>query len=260
LTRGGHNRTVFFWKTEERKKEMKRPAAANKKRSAPIMKWIRNILIGCFIGSLLPVIFFRFVPVPVTPLMIIRCAQQLFNDETVTIKKKWVPLEEISSNMACAVIASEDQNFTRHFGFDFKSIRKAYDKRNVRLRGASTITMQTAKNLFLWPDRSWIRKGLEAYFTVLLEALWSKERILEVYLNIAETGKGIYGVEAAAMAYYKKPAAELTRGEAAMIAASLPRPLKRNPSRPTAYMTSRQNWILRQMRFIALDSLELRCL
>ncbi|MEW6079605.1 MAG: monofunctional biosynthetic peptidoglycan transglycosylase [Thermodesulfobacteriota bacterium] len=239
---------------------MKRPAAAKKKRSASTIRWIRNILIGCFIGSLLPVIIFRFVPVPVTPLMIIRCAQQIFNDETVTVKKEWVPLEEISPNMACAVIASEDQNFTRHFGFDFKSIRKAYDKRNVRLRGASTITMQTAKNLFLWPDRSWIRKGLEAYFTVLLETLWSKERILEVYLNVAEMGKGIYGVEAAANAYFKKQAAGLTRNEAAMIAASLPRPLKMSPARPTAYMISRQAWILRQMRFVSETSLDLRCL
>jgi monofunctional glycosyltransferase len=241
-------------------KIMKPPAAAKKKRSASIIRWIRNILIGCVAGSILLVVLFRFVPVPVTPLMLIRCVQQIYNDEPLKLKKTWVPLAAISPNMVCAVIASEDQNFVHHFGFDFKSIRKAYDKRKARLRGASTISMQTAKNLFLWPDRSWIRKGFEAYFTVLLEIFWSKERILEVYLNIAETGKGIYGVEAAAMAYYKKPAVKLTRSEAAMIAASLPRPLKRNPSRPTAYMASRQSWILRQMRFVALNSLDMKCL
>lgn len=223
------------------------------------VKWARNILLGCFIITILPVIMFRFVPVPVTPLMIIRCFQQFHNEEKVKFTKKWVPLERISPHMVCAVIAAEDQNFTRHFGFDLKSIKKAYDRnKKGRLKGASTISMQTAKNMFLWPDRTWIRKGLEAYFTVLLEMFWSKERIVEVYLNIAEMGKGIYGIEAASKAYYNKPAADLSRREAAMIAVALPRPLKMNPSRPTCYMNARLNWVLHQMEHVVTNCLDLR--
>ncbi|MFZ5564372.1 MAG: monofunctional biosynthetic peptidoglycan transglycosylase [Thermodesulfobacteriota bacterium] len=231
-----------------------------KTRLIKIAKWIRDILIGCAVATLVPVILFRFVPVPVTPLMIIRCFEQIHNDQKLRLSKDWVPLKKISPNMVAAVIASEDQNFVRHFGFDIESIEKAYDqnRRGRRIKGASTITMQTAKNLFLWPDRSWLRKGLEAYFTVLLEICWSKERIIEVYLNIVETGRGIYGVEAAANAYYKKPAAKLSRREAAMIAAALPLPLRMNPARPSSYMISRQEWILHQMYYIDLGPMKLK--
>ncbi len=223
-------------------------------------KWVRNIVIGWVAVTLLPVLVFRFVPVPITPLMVIRCVEQIQNDQKLKLVKNWVPLEEISPHMALAVIASEDQNFNRHFGFDLGSIEKAYkhNKRGRRPKGASTITMQTAKNLFLWPGRTWLRKGLEAYFTVLLEICWSKERILEVYLNIIETGRGLYGVEAAARTYYRKPAGQLSRCEAAMIAAALPLPLKMNPARPSSYMFSRQSWILRQMRHIDLRPLKLK--
>lgn len=222
-------------------------------------KWVRNILIGCFLATLAPVLLFRFVPVPITPLMIIRCFEQLHKDQKLKLAKDWVPLKKISPNMALAVIAAEDQNFVRHFGFDLESIEKAFNhnKRGRRIKGASTITMQTAKNLFLWPGRTWVRKGLEAYFTVLLEICWSKERILEVYLNITEMGKGIYGVEAAANAYYKKPAAKLSRSQAAMIAAAMPLPLRMNPARPSSYMISRQGWILRQMNYIDLHPLKM---
>lgn len=154
--------------------------------------------------------------------------------------------------MIRAVVASEDNRFTEHWGIDIQAVQKAvdYNKRHKRKRGASTITQQVAKNVFLWPARTYIRKGLELYFTVLIEAIWSKKRIMVVYLNVMETGNGIYGVEAAAQKYFKKPASKLTRGQAALIAASLPNPRGRNPARPTAYMLRRQAKILDLMRKI----------
>lgn len=166
-----------------------------------------------------------------------------------TLKQRWVRIDEISPNMVLAVFAAEDNKFMEHNGFDWESIKKArkYNQKGKKLRGASTISQQTAKNVFLWPKRSWVRKGLEAYFTVLIETFWSKERIMEVYLNVAEMGKGIYGVEAAAREYYKKSALQLTRYEAAMIATTLPAPAKRNPTKPSSYMVSYQRKILWNM-------------
>jgi len=151
--------------------------------------------------------------------------------------------------MILAAVAAEDNRFMVHRGFDWESIRQAweYNRKGKKIRGASTISQQTAKNVFLWPERSWVRKGLEAYFTVLIEFFWTKERILEVYLNVAEMGKGIYGVEAAAREYYGKPASHLTRHEAAMIATTLPAPSKRNPARPSSYMKRYQRRILWNM-------------
>lgn len=162
---------------------------------------------------------------------------------------EWVDLEEISSNAAIAVIASEDQQFPFHAGFDFKSIRTAVraSEHGKKLRGASTISQQVAKNLFLW-NGGFLRKGLEAYFTVLIELLWPKERILEMYLNIAQFGSGIYGVEAAAQHFFHKPAARLTSSEAALLAAVLPNPIRFRVDRPSAYVLSRREWILGQMR------------
>jgi monofunctional biosynthetic peptidoglycan transglycosylase len=162
---------------------------------------------------------------------------------------EWVDLEHISSNAAIAVIASEDQQFPFHAGFDFKSIRASVraSEHGKRLRGASTISQQVAKNLFLW-NGDFFRKGLEAYFTVLIEAMWPKERILETYLNIAQFGSGIYGVEAAARHFFHKPAARLTSGEAALLAAVLPNPIRLRVDRPSAYVLSRREWILGQMR------------
>lgn len=162
---------------------------------------------------------------------------------------EWVNLEEISANAAVAVIASEDQQFPFHAGFDFKSIRESVraSEHGKKLRGASTISQQVAKNLFLWPG-GFVRKAFEAYFTVLIEALWPKERILEMYLNIAQFGDGVYGVEAAAHHFYRKPAARLTSSEAAVLAAVLPNPIKMRVDRPSAYMMSRRDWILGQMR------------
>jgi len=162
---------------------------------------------------------------------------------------RWVSLEQISSHAALAVIASEDQLFPFHAGFDINSIREAVraNERGKRLRGASTISQQVAKNLFLWSDHSFVRKGLEAWFTVLIEAMWPKERILEVYLNIIQLGKGVYGVEAASQRYFHKPAARLSSSEAAVLAAVLPNPLRLHADNPSRYVLSRRDWILGQM-------------
>ena len=159
-------------------------------------------------------------------------------------------MEEISDNLKLAVIASEDQNFPSHNGFDYKAIQKAMEdnKKGKRVRGASTISQQTAKNIFLWPQRSWFRKGLEVYFTFWIELLWSKERILEVYLNSIEMGKGVYGAEAAAQAWFKKSAENLTAYEAAAIAAILPNPREYRANPASSYIGGRQGWIVRQMR------------
>jgi monofunctional biosynthetic peptidoglycan transglycosylase len=162
---------------------------------------------------------------------------------------EWVDLEDISPHAAIAVIASEDQQFPFHAGFDFKSIREAVraSERGKKLRGASTISQQVAKNLFLW-NGGFLRKGLEAYFTVLIELMWPKERILETYLNIAQFGSGVYGVEAAAQHFYHKPAARLSSPESALLAAVLPNPIRMRVDRPSTYVLSRRDWILGQMR------------
>jgi len=203
---------------------------------------------GLSIGS---VILFRWVPVPVTPLMLIRCAEQKLDGKEMKLKKDWVPLEEISPNLQLAVVCTEDQNFIEHNGFDYAAIEKAMDdcEEGGRCRGASTISQQTAKNVFLWPGRSWIRKGFEVYFTFLIELFWSKERIMEVYLNVIEFGDGVYGAEAASAQFYGKHAKDITQGEAALLAVVLPNPLKRSPARPTAYLKKRQAWCLQQMGF-----------
>lgn len=199
-------------------------------------------------------VLYRFVPVPVTPLMVIRLFEQTFDSEKkVKLSKDWVPMTKISKNAPQAVVAAEDQKFLDHHGFDFEAMKKAWEgnQKGKNIKGASTITQQTVKNVFLWPDRSYLRKGLEAYFTVLVELIWPKERILEVYLNVIEMGNGIYGIEAAAQNYYNKPAAKLNRDEAAMIAAVLPNPIRWNPKKPTPYIIGRQAWILKQMNNLA---------
>lgn len=205
--------------------------------------WFLGISIGL-------VIIYRFVPVPITPLMVIRVFEQAFDPKKeVRLYKDWVSISNISKNAPQAVIAAEDQKFLDHKGFDFEAMEKAWEnnKKGKRIKGASTITQQTVKNVFLWPSRSYVRKGLEAYFTVLVELLWSKERIIEVYLNVIEMGDGIYGIEAASQAYYKKTALKLNRSQAAMIAAVLPNPRRWSPARPTGYIRGRQSWIMRQM-------------
>ncbi|MDI1321451.1 MAG: monofunctional biosynthetic peptidoglycan transglycosylase [Algoriphagus sp.] len=203
-----------------------------------------------FIISIGLTIIYRFVPVPITPLMVIRLVEQTFDSEKkIRLYKDWVPMSEISRHAPQAVFAAEDQKFLTHKGFDFEAMEKAWEnnKKGKRIKGASTITQQTVKNVFLWPSRSYLRKGLEAYFTVLVELLWPKERIMEVYLNVIEMGDGIYGIEAASQAYYNKPAAKLNRNQAAMIAAVLPNPIRWTPAKPTGYIRGRQSWIMRQM-------------
>jgi len=172
------------------------------------------------------------------------------DNRTYRTDYEWASLEHISPHAAMAVIASEDQQFPFHAGFDLNSIRESVraSESGKRLRGASTISQQVAKNLFLWNGRSFVRKAMEAWMTVLIEVIWPKERILEVYLNIAQFGKGIYGVEAAARRFYHKPATQLTSGEAAVLAAVLPNPMKMHPDRPSAYVLQRREWILGQMR------------
>jgi monofunctional glycosyltransferase len=214
-------------------------------------RFFKYFIIIYFASSFFFVILYKFVNPPLTPLMVIRLAEQSWGGQTVKLKKEWVSLDQMSPNLPLAVVASEDNLFMEHSGFDFESIQKAKEfnakKKGRKMRGASTITQQTAKNVFLWPQRSWLRKGLEAYFTVLIEFVWGKKRILEVYLNVIETGKGIYGVGAASGIYFKKPASDISRGEAALIAAILPNPLKWNPSSPTPYISGRQQWILWNM-------------
>ncbi len=222
------------------------------------MRWglyLRRILLGLaglfFIVSFSLVILYAILPVPITPLMVIRCVQQS-NDpkREVRLEKDWVSYSELPNNLQLAVVCAEDQFYPRHDGFDFESIEKAveHNKTHKRKRGASTISQQTAKNTFLWPARSWVRKGLEVYFTFLIEMVWSKHRIMTVYLNVIEFGDGIYGAEAAARHYYKKSAKDLTREQAAMLAAVLPNPLKYKVKNPSRYILRRQQWILDQMR------------
>jgi monofunctional glycosyltransferase len=216
-----------------------------------LFRFLAYFVIFFFGSSILIVLLYRFVNPPVTPLMVIRVAEQTFSGEKVKMDKSWRSLDEISDNLPLAVVASEDNRFLEHSGFDFESIKKAreYNEKTEgkKVRGASTISQQTAKNVFLWPDRSWVRKGLEVYFTFLIEKVWGKKRIMEVYLNVIETGNGIYGAEAASQAYFHKPAKSLSRGEAALIAACLPNPRKWNPAHAGGYLLGREQWILWNM-------------
>jgi monofunctional biosynthetic peptidoglycan transglycosylase len=211
-----------------------------------VLLWLKWILITFFTLSLLPVILFRFIPPPVTPLMINRAIERKSDNKKPLITKDWVRLKKISPHLIQAVVASEDNRFLEHWGIDIEAIEKAveHNKKYRRKHGASTITQQTAKNVFLWPARTYTRKAFELYYTTMIELTWSKKRIMEVYLNVIEMGDGIYGAEAAAQQYFHKPAEKLTRGEAALIAAALPNPRKRNPAAPSAYMLKRQSKIL----------------
>lgn len=208
--------------------------------------WVKRF----FILSIVSVLLFRFIPLPITPTMLYFLGEQALDSKRdIVLKKDWESLSNISPNMRLAVIGSEDQLFYDHFGFDLTAIKKAIrnNEKGRRLKGGSTISQQTAKNAFLLPHRNYFRKGLEAYFTLLIELLWSKERIIEVYLNVIEFGNGIYGVEAASQQYFKKPASKLTRGEAALLAAVLPNPIRYRVDNPSSYILRRKNWIKRQM-------------
>jgi monofunctional biosynthetic peptidoglycan transglycosylase len=220
---------------------------------------IKNIASAClkivlwfFMVTVLWVIVYRFVNPPITLLMIQRNSERNSSGKPAKMEKKWKDLDDIADNMKRAVIAAEDQRFLTHWGFDLKAIESAYatNKRGKMLKGGSTISQQTAKNVFLWPGRSWVRKGFEAYFTVLIEILWSKQRILEVYLNVIEMGDGIYGAEAAARAYFNKSSLRLTKSQSALIAACLPNPRRWTPRKPTAYILRRQYQIMRNMHVL----------
>lgn len=219
-----------------------------------IRKTLQWIVLFFFGSTILAVLIYRFAPVPLTPLMVIRCAQQVGRGEKIRLKHHWVHLDEMSKYLPVAVMASEDQRFLEHHGFDFTEIQNALEERRSgkRFRGGSTISQQTAKNVFLWPESSWLRKGLEVYFTGLIELCWSKERIMEVYLNSIEMGDGIYGAEAVAQQHFGRTAARLTRANCALIAATLPNPLKYSSKKPSRYMLRRQTAIMKQMRHIDL--------
>lgn len=211
-------------------------------------------LVLFFGSSVLAVVVYKWCPVYFTPLMGIRCVEQRLAGEEMELHHAWVPLEQMSRYMPVAVMASEDQNFLQHSGFDYKAISQALEERaeGRRMRGGSTISQQTAKNVFLWPQPSWVRKGFEAYFTFLIEHIWGKRRIMEVYLNSIEMGPGIYGAEAVAIAHFRCKASSLTRSDCALIAATLPNPLRFSSRHPSRYMLRRQAQIGRQMRHIPL--------
>lgn len=198
------------------------------------------------------VLLYRFVPVYYTPLMFIRLYQQHAEDKPLKLQRDWEPIENISKNMPLAVVASEDGHFLQHNGFDIDGIIKAYEhnKKKKKVHGGSTISQQTAKNVFLYPSRSYVRKGLEAYFTILIEFCWSKERIMEVYLNVIEMGDGIYGIEEASCTYFKCSAKDLTRSQAASIAVCLPNPRKYSPVKSSSYIQKRRRRIEKEMKYI----------
>ena len=219
-----------------------------------IKKVIMWIVVAFFASTILSVVALRWLPVYFTPLMFIRLGQQVSAGQEMTLHHHWVPYEEISPSLSLAVMASEDARFLEHNGFDYKAIEQAA-MRNMkhpekRKLGASTISQQTAKNVFLWPGRSWVRKGFEVYFTFMIELMWSKQRIMEVYLNSIEMGDGIYGADAVAEWHFNTTASQLTKAQCALIAATLPNPRRFNSAKPSAYMLKRQKRILHEMKFV----------
>lgn len=217
-----------------------------------ILLWTKKALKWFFILSILSVIIFRFVPVPITPLMITRCIDQKIAGKEMTLSHDWEPIENISPNLQKAVIASEDGTFLTHYGFDFGAMNKAFkgNLKGKRIKGGSTISQQTVKNVFLWQGRSYVRKILEAYFTVLIEIFWSKERIMEVYLNSIEMGEGVYGAQAASQHWFRTDAKNLSKLQAASIAAILPNPRKFTATNSSGFIERRKSRILKHMGYI----------
>ena len=235
-----------------RKKESRHSSKRKKGWGKRLLLWGRNLLLFIILFPVSQVLILKWLPVYITPLMLIRSVEQKSEGRALKCEHHWVPLDKISRSLCQAVAASEDNLFLNHNGFDIQQIRKAKEeaKRGKSLRGASTITQQTAKNVFLWPGRSYVRKGLEAYYTILMEWIWGKERIMEVYLNSIEMGNGIYGAQAVAKANFNKNASQLNRSESALIAATLPNPLRFNSARPSSYILKRQQQILSLMNKI----------
>ena len=235
----------------------KSPKSPTKKRTTgqKILRFFWLLFLWFNIISFSVVLLFKFVPVPFTPLMGIRALEHNAAGKDMVCSHEWVSIDEISLNLQKAVIASEDGRFLEHSGFDFEAMQKAFknNQKGKRLKGGSTISQQTAKNVFLWQGRSYVRKGLEAYYTVLIELIWGKKRIMEVYLNSIEMGDGVYGAEAAAKHWYRKDAASLTRYEAAGIAAILPNPRKYKASNSSSYINRRKAKISREIGYVKLD-------
>lgn len=230
-------------------KKSSSPKISFKQRIFKVFKWVLKFAIIFFVSTILIVFSMRWINPVTSSIMIQRQISSLFDGEFELINYHWVDYNDVSTFMPIAIVAAEDQNFPKHFGFDFKQIEKALkeNKRGRRVRGASTITQQVAKNLFLWEGKSFVRKGVEAYFTLLIELLWDKQRILEVHMNIAEMGDKIFGVGTASVAYFKKPASKLTIAQAALLAAVLPNPKRYSAIKPSGYVRGRQNWIIRQI-------------
>ena len=235
----------------------KKTTTPKKKRTfgQKLFRFVWKTILWFNIISIFFVLLYKFVPVPFTPLMIIRAMEQKAAGKEMTCSHNWVSIDNISPNLQKAVISSEDGKFFEHNGFDFSAMQKAFEKnqKGKKIRGGSTISQQTAKNVFLWPGRSYIRKGFEAYFTFLIELMWSKKRIMEVYLNSIEMGDGVYGAEAASKHWYHKQAKNLSKYEAAGIAAILPNPRKYNPIRSTNYMNRRKATISKYIGYTKLE-------
>lgn len=212
------------------------------------------MVVAFFASTILVVVVYRFIPVFYTPLMFLRCYEQISKGKKIKCKHHWVSLDNISKSMPVAVMASEDQRFLKHHGFDYGAIEKTaiHNLEGKRIHGGSTISQQTAKNVFLWPGRSWLRKGLEVYFTVLIELVWNKQRIMEVYLNSIEMGAGIYGVEAVAQEHFGCSAKELSHSNCALIAATLPNPRRFSSKYPSDYIVKRKYKIMKEMKFIPI--------
>lgn len=219
-----------------------------------VWKWVKRILFFGILASVLSVLLFKFVMVPFTPLMISRAVGHMIDGHSPKLKKSWASLDEMSKEMPLAAICAEDGNFLNHNGFDFEAMKKAWKYNNKHgdkkpIKGGSTISQQVAKNVFLWQGRTYLRKGLEVYFTFLIELFWSKQRIMEVYLNVIEMGDGIYGAEAATQAYYNKSCRKLSRGEAALITVCFPNPRKLSPLTPNSRLYRKQQKIVRLMNY-----------
>ena len=245
------NTRILDWRTLTSKEQDSSPAPRHAESlGMKVVIWTGRVVLGFFAFSLVLTFLYGFLPVPITPLMVMRIGEAAVSPErSVRFKKDWVSLDEMSTKLQFAVIAAEDAKFFEHGGFDWEAIAKAmkYNERGRKVRGGSTISQQVAKNVFLWPQRSWVRKALEAYFTFLIETFWTKKRIIEVYLNVVELGDGVYGVEAASNHYFRKSAAKLSSSEAALIAAVLPNPRRYSVKSPTRYVRFRQTMIQRRM-------------
>lgn len=215
-----------------------------------LLRWFGKVVLGAVVLSILLVTLFRFVPLPGSMVMLERKVISMVDGEPMTLQYHWTPWRSLSDQAKLAVIAAEDQKFPYHYGFDLDQVHDAIQawKEGRSLRGASTISQQTAKNVFLWSQRSWLRKSLEAWFTLLIELIWPKERILEVYLNVVEWDRGVFGLEAAAQHYYGIGASQVTADQAARLAAILPNPRGWNPVTPSARVAQRSTWVRQQMR------------